>query len=98
MFNSSARSQNGIGRNPQLLRDFIRRLKTDAWHILGEAIWILANLLDRLLAVKFVNANGPPTAHPVRMEKHHDLANEPLFDPRIFNFSPAPWSNPTNFL
>src|SRR4051812_31515728 len=98
MLDSGAGAQDGIGWNSQFLRDLVRRLKTNSWNILRQSIRVFTNLLNRLLAVKFVNADRAPGAHSVRMEEDHDLANETLFDPGFLDFATPARTDSADFL
>ena len=79
------------------MRNFVGALKADALNVLGEPIRIFTNLVDGRFAVEFVNANGAASGDAVRMKEDHDLADETLLDPRVFNFSATTGADSVHF-
>ncbi len=72
-------------RDADFLGNLIGGLEADAVDIAGEAIGIFANGFDGVLAVGFVDANGAAGADAVRVQENHDIANDFLLGPGIFD-------------
>jgi len=85
---SRAGAQQRIEWDSELSGDLVGGFEAYSRDVLGEAVWILANLLDRMFAIGFVNANRAAGAHSIRVEKNHDVADDFLLGPGIFD-SPA---------
>src|SRR5277367_2186207 len=60
--------------NPDPLRNLIRRREADAKNVLGQGIWVLPDLLDRLLSIGLVDSDRSPGTDSVAVEKEHDLS------------------------
>src|SRR5690606_3055750 len=84
------RSYEGIGRNPQTLRQDIRRLEADAVNIQRQAIGILGHLENGFVAVGLVDPDRSRGADAVGLEKHHDVPDHLLFRPGCGDPLPPP--------
>src|ERR1035437_7226033 len=73
------------------LGDLIRRGEPDAMDLLRQGVWVLPHSLDGQGAVGLVDADCPPGADPVAMEKEHDLADLHSLLPGIGDPLPALW-------
>src|SRR5262249_45084637 len=58
-------------------------LKAEAPHVGGQAIGIGANDVQRLIAIRLVDADRPAGADAVGLEKDHDVAHGLLFLPAL---------------
>src|ERR1035441_482085 len=63
------------------LGDLVGGLEADAVDVLGQAVWVELDLLDRALAAGLVDAHRPAGADAVAVEEHHDLADDLLLRP-----------------
>ncbi len=81
MAHPGLRPHQGVARDAQALGDGVGGLEADAVDIEGQAVGVLAHLLDGLVAVGLVDAHGARGADPVGLEKHHDLADDLLLGP-----------------
>src|ERR1044071_2218117 len=84
--------------DPNFLGDLVRAFETDAGNILGQSKRIRAHLVDGVLAIGLVDANGAAGAHSIRVQEYHDIPNHPLLGPRILDPATAHWANSLDFL
>src|ERR1017187_6884063 len=88
-------AQDGVMRDADLLGNAVRRSEPDPVDVPGQRVRVGLNPLDRLLAVSLVDADSPAGADSLRMEEHHDVADDLLFRPG--RFDPAPPLGPNAF-
>ena len=70
-------------------RDRVGRLEADAANVAGQAIGVLRHHLHGVRAVGLVDPHGAGRSDAVRVQKHHDLADDLLLGPGVGNaFSP----------
>ena len=81
MVQTGAGTDDRVVRDADLLRDLVGGLEADAVDVLGQAVWVGLDLLDRALAVGLVDAHRPAGADAVAVEEHHDLADDLLLGP-----------------
>ena len=67
--------------DPQLGRDLVGGAETDAADIARQAIGVLGDEGDRLLAVGLEDPHGARRANAVCVQEQHDLADRLLFGP-----------------
>ena len=74
-------AQFGLLADAQALGDLVGGLEADARDISGQPVWVLGDLLDRLVPVRLVDAKGPAGADAVAVQKDHDLPDHLLLVP-----------------
>src|SRR5262245_62096682 len=85
-------------RNPNFLGDLVRSPEADARDIFGEAVGVGADPFDGVFAVGLVDAHRPAGANAVGVQEDHDIANDFLLGPGLFDLQPAPWPDAFNIL
>ena len=78
---AGAQAERRIRRDAEALGQLVGGLEADAADVAREAIGVLADHLDRALAVGLEDARGAQRAEPVRMQEQHDVAHRPLLAP-----------------
>ncbi len=72
---------NRVRRNAELGRNPVGRAEPDPADVAGEAKRVFPNHRDGVVAKPLVNPRGVRGAHPVALEKDHDLPHALLLDP-----------------
>ena len=80
---ASLGSDHGVTWNAQPLSERIRRLEANTMDVQGQAIRILPDSNDSLIAIGLVNADSSGRPDTMGMEKHHNLADNFLCFPRL---------------
>ncbi len=84
-----------VRRDPELRRDPVGGPKPNAANLAGQPKRVLPHHRDRLLAEFPVDPRGMSGAHPVTLEKNHDLPHALLLDPGFLDparpFRPDPF-------
>ena len=70
---------------PEPHRDRVGRLEADAADVAGQAIGVLRHHLHGVRAVGLVDPHGAGRSDAVRVQKHHDLADDLLLGPGAGN-------------
>ena len=70
-----------VGVEPDRLRNRVRGAKADSADVEGKPVRVLPHPVHRLVSVEPVDPDRPGGAHPVRLEKDHDLADRLLLRP-----------------
>jgi len=81
MPHASLGADQGVGRYSQALGQGIGGLEADAVDIESQTVGIFGNPDNRFIAIGLVNAHCPRGAKTMRLQKHHDLANDLLLGP-----------------
>ncbi len=82
-------AQGRIGVDAELAGDGVGGFEADAVDVARELVGVGAHLFDGLVAVGFVDADGPAGAGAVGVQEHHDLAHDLLLGPRFLDaFAP----------
>ena len=70
-------------------RDRVGRLEADAANVAGQAIGVLGHHLHGVRAVGLVDPHGAGRSDAVRMQEHHDLADDLLLGPGVGDAFPS---------
>ncbi|MFM2006653.1 MAG: hypothetical protein RLZZ09_2308, partial [Pseudomonadota bacterium] len=71
----------GVGRNSQALGQGIGGPEADTVDIQSQAIGVFRDSDNGFIAIGLVDAHRPQGAKTMRLQKHHDLADDLLFGP-----------------
>src|SRR5262245_8947973 len=82
-----------VSWNPESLRQRIRRLETNAVDVEGQAVRILLDAGNRLVAVGLVDTDGSGSANAMGVEEDHNLSNDFLGFPRLNDSLLTLWAN-----
>src|ERR1022692_1844821 len=64
-----------VSRNPELLRDLIRRREADSVDVLGQHVRITPHFFDRLLPISFEDSYRSAGAHTMAVQEQHDFTD-----------------------
>ena len=98
MAQSGIGPKQGVVRDADLLRNLVGGFETNAGNVFRQAIRIASNLLNRVLAVGLVNPNRPARAYTIGVQKNHDVANDLLLRPCVFDAASSHRTNPLDIL
>src|ERR1035441_7428835 len=93
MVQTGAGPEDRVVRDADLLRDLVGGLEADAVDVLGQAIRVHLDLIDRALPIRLANPHRPAGADAVAVEEHHDLADHLLLRPRLLDALAALWAD-----